>query len=102
MSKELELDLFRTSKEIQFPALVGLQVLDPDSAEKLINNWFNTSQTNELLSKEVREKRMTIIQLNQTVEEKERAIKKEGVAGLIIGALMGAATVSLLVMLFGG
>lgn len=102
MSKEIELDLFRTSKEIQFPALVDLQVLDPNSAEKLITNWFNTSQSNELLAKEIREKRMTIIQLNQTVEEKERAIKKEGVAGLIIGALMGAATVSLLVMIFGG
>lgn len=102
MSDDLDLKLFRASKETQYPALVDLAVLDPNAAENLIFHWFNTYQQNSKLHRMLRDSRLEVISLNQTVEEKERSIKKEGVAGLVIGAMLGAATVAALVLVFGG
>ncbi len=102
MSDELDLELFRTSKETQYPALVDLAVLDPNAADNLIVNWFNTCEGNTQLTRLLRDYRLEIANLNQTVEEQERAIKKEGVAGLVIGTMLGAATVGALVLVFGG
>lgn len=98
MSNEREFEIFCKSKEKEIPALLDLNILDPNAHRKIMMQWFRLKFANDRLNKEVRDNRFEKVMLNQKLSELKQTIKHEGYCGLAIGFVIGMCITAFIVL----